>query len=186
MERQKKIDEVSGDLYTGTAVLGTPDNSPNWRIFKTDATGNDTDYLYPTDETGVGSSKEKFKWSDRLLLNFSATRDVTAPTLASAARNSNTQLTVTLSELANADSITKANAGGFTVEDAVTPATTYAVTAIAPGATDNLVVLTVATVAASQVTGLKVKYTAGGNGTVTDVATNALATNAVGVTISGW
>lgn len=114
------------------------------------------------------------------------TVDNTAPTMASGARTNNTTLEVTLSELAAAASITKANDGWFTVEDAVTPATTYTVSSIAPGATNDKVVLTVASVAGSQATGLKIKYTAGGNGTVTDVATNALATNATGVTVAAW
>lgn len=114
------------------------------------------------------------------------TVDNTAPTMASGARTNNTTLEVTLSELAAAASITKANDGWFTVEDAVTPATTYAVSAIAPGATNDKVVLTVASVAGSQATGLKIKYATGGNGTVTDVATNPLATNAVGVTVAAW
>lgn len=114
------------------------------------------------------------------------TVDNTAPTMASGARTNNTTLEVTLSELAAAASITKANDGWFTVEDAVTPATTYAVSAIAPGATNDKVVLTVADVSASQAIGLKIKYAAAGNGTVTDVATNALATNATGVTVAAW
>lgn len=149
MERQIKVDTVSGDVITGTAVLGTPDDSPNWRIFKKDNTGDDSETYYPIDETGLPSSKEKFKWSDRLLLNFQGTADTVAPTLSSASRTNNTTIEVTLSELADVDSITKANDGGFTVEETGTPATTYAVTAIAPGATNNKIILTVATMLAS-------------------------------------
>lgn len=186
MERQLKLDTVWSDEYVGTAVMGTPDDSPNWRIYKKTVSGSDYTITYPIDDTGLPSSKEEFKWSDRTLLNFQSTEDIVAPTLSSAARTNDTTLEVTLSELADVDSITKANAGGFTVEDAVTPATTYAVSAIAPGATNNKVILTVATVAASQLTGLKVKYTATGNGTVEDVAWNALETDATGVTIATW
>ena len=121
-----------------------------------------------------------------MLLNFASTPDVAAPTLSSAARTNNTTIEVTLSELLDVDTITKSNDGGFTVEDASTPATTYAVTAIAPGATRNKVILTVATIAASQANEVKVKYAATGNGTVTDIAGNALATDATGVTIASW
>ncbi len=116
----------------------------------------------------------------------SVTIDKTAPTLSSAVRGSDTEITVTLSELALASTITKATAGGFVVHETGTPATTYAVSSIAPGATNDLVVLTVASVAASNSVGLTVKYTAGGAGTVSDRAGNALATNATGVTIASW
>jgi hypothetical protein len=116
----------------------------------------------------------------------SVTFDKTVPTMLSAVRGSDTEITVTLSELALTASITKANAGGFTVVDAVTPATTYAVSAIAPGLDNTKVVLTVASVAGSDLTGIKVKYTAGGNGTVSDPSGNLLATNAAGITIPAW
>lgn len=186
MTRQMKVDDITTDIITGTAPIGTADNSPNWKIFKKDVTGNDYDILFPTDETGMPSDKEKFKWSDRLLLNFQSTKDVTAPTLVSAARVDDTHIEVTLSELADQDSITKANAGGFTVEDLSVPETTYAVSAIAPGATNNKIILTVASIAASIATGVKIKYATGVNGTVKDVASIALATNAVGVDIATW
>lgn len=114
------------------------------------------------------------------------TVDKTAPTMSSASRTDNTHIEVTLSELATTGSITKANAGGFYVEDAVTPATTYAVSAIAPGADNTKVVLTVATIAGSQANGVKVKYTAGGNGTVQDTTGNTMATNSTGVTVAPW
>jgi len=114
------------------------------------------------------------------------TFDKTAPTMSSAVRDSNTQITVSLSELAIAASITKANAGGFTVEETGTPATTYAVSGIAPGATDDLVVLTVADMTASAAAGVTVKYTAGGNGTVEDLAGNDLATDETGEVVAPW
>ncbi len=112
--------------------------------------------------------------------------DNTVPTMSSAARDSDTQLTLTLSELALATTTTKANDGGFVVHETGAPGTTYAVSGIAPGVTDDLVVLTVANMGASNVAGVTVKYTAAGNGTVTDVAGNALATNAVGVVVAPW
>lgn len=116
----------------------------------------------------------------------SVTYDETAPTLDSAVRDSDTQITVTLSELAIAASITKANAGGFTVADTTTPATTYAVSGIAPGATDDEVVLTVADISGSIAEGVTVTYTAGGNGTVEDLAGNDMVTDATGVLIPTW
>lgn len=116
----------------------------------------------------------------------SVTFDKTTPTLVSASRTDNTHVEVTLSELGLTASITKANAGGFTVSDTVTPATTYAVSAIAPGSDNTKVVLTVATIAGSQVTGVTVKYAAGGNGTVSDQTGNLLATNATGVAVAPW
>jgi hypothetical protein len=86
--------------------------------------------------------------------------DKTAPTMLSAVRDTDTSITVTLSELALESTITKANAGGFVVTEVGT-ATTYAVSAIAPGATNDLVVLTVASIAASDLLGVKVTYAAG-------------------------
>lgn len=112
--------------------------------------------------------------------------DKVAPTLASAVRGSDTQVTVTISELAKASTITKANAGGFVVSETGTPATTYAVSAIAPGATNDKVVLTVANMDASRTAGVTVTYAAGGNGTVADPTGNVLATDATGVVIAGW
>jgi hypothetical protein len=114
------------------------------------------------------------------------TFDKTAPTMLSAVKDLVTQITVTLSELALASTITKANDGGFVVADTVTPATTYAVSAINPGATNDLVILTVADMTASALVGVTVTYVAGGNGTVSDLAGNVLATDATGVIIGAW
>lgn len=116
----------------------------------------------------------------------SVTYDKTAPTLDSAVRDSDTQVTVTLSELALEASITKANAGGFVAYKTGTPATTYAVSGIAPGATDDEVVLTLADISGSIAEGITITYVAGGNGTVADLAGNILATDAVGVLIPTW
>lgn len=109
------------------------------------------------------------------------TFDKTVPTLASVTDTNVTTLNVVLSELAITGTITKANAGGFVVYETGTPATTYAVASIAPGVDNTHVVLTVADMTASAVPGVTVTYVAGGNGTVTDLAGNALATNATGV-----
>lgn len=114
------------------------------------------------------------------------TFDKTAPTLDSAVRDDDTTLTVTLSELATTASITKANAGWFTVFETWTPWTTYAVSAIAPWATNDLVVLTVADVSASDLAWLTVTYTAGWNGTVADPTWNTMATDWTWVVIAAW
>lgn len=114
------------------------------------------------------------------------TFDKTLISLDSAVRDTDTQLTVTLSELALNTTIDKANAGGFVVHATGAPGTTYAVSAIAPGATDDEVELTVADVSASSLVGLTIKYTAGGNGTVSDLSGNLMATDATGVPVSAW
>lgn len=114
------------------------------------------------------------------------TVDNTVPTMSSAARNTDTQITVTMSEAMAAASVTNANDGGFVVAETGTPATTYAVSAVAAGGSPTLVVLTVATIAASSAAGVTVTYATGGNGTATDVAGNALATDATGVVIPTW
>lgn len=155
--------------YTYTRTLdGTETEGTNAKLIitATDANGN----LTPSADLGSGSF----------------TTDFTVPTMASAVRTNNTTLEVSLSELGLTSTITKANDGGFTVEENGTPATTYTVSAIAPGATNDKVVLTVASVAASNAAGLKVKYAASGNGTVADRAGNVLATNATGVVIAAW
>lgn len=112
--------------------------------------------------------------------------DFTAPTLVSVNADDSTHLTVTLSELLKDTTTTKENDGGFVVYETGTPGTLYAVESIAPGATNDKVVLTVANMLVSGKEGVTVTYAAGGNGTVSDVAGNALATNAVGVAVAAW
>ena len=155
-------------------------------IKKTSVSSGVTTVSYPNGSAKDPTANEEFAWDDRTLLNYSLTPDTTAPTLSSAVRDSNTQLTVTLSELADTDSITKSNAGGFIVHETGTPATTYAVSAIAPGATGNKVVLTVATMLASASAGVTIKYTAGGNGTIKDRCDNSMVTDATGVVVASW
>lgn len=114
------------------------------------------------------------------------TFDKTAPTLDSATNVSATSLNVLLSELALTASITKATDGGFVVYETGTSATTYAVSAIAPGIDDTHVVLTVADMTVSEDAGVTVTYVEGGNGTVSDPAGNLLATDATGVEVAPW
>lgn len=109
------------------------------------------------------------------------------PEMISAERMSNTVIKVTLSEDADDTTITKANAGWFVVKDTVTPATTYAVSAIAKsGSNSNQIELTVATILASAATGVTVTYVAWWNGTVADPEGNLMATDATGVLVAAW
>ncbi|MFC5471841.1 SwmB domain-containing protein [Cohnella suwonensis] len=116
----------------------------------------------------------------------SAAPDTTPPTLSLAFRDSNTQITVILSEDAAGATVTKSNDGGFAVSQTGNPGMTYTVTGIAPGGTPDQVVLTVSNMSASHAAGVTVTYTAGGNGTVTDAAGNPLATNSTGVNVNPW
>lgn len=113
------------------------------------------------------------------------TLDKTLPTLVSATKTDVMHLNVVLSELAIVGTITKANDGGFTVAKQVT-GTTYAVSALTPGVDNTHVVLTVADVSGAITEGLKITYTAGGNGTVADLASNLMSTDGTGVVIAGW
>lgn len=161
-----QVTRTVGDTgYTAiiTAVTGNTQAALDFTVDFTDIVGNSG-----TQVTAVTSGSK-------------VTFDKTAPTLSSILKDSVTQITVTLSELANAASITKSNTGGFVVYETGTPATTYSVSAIAPGATDDLVVLTIADMTASAIPGVTVTYATGGNGTVCDRAGNVLATNATGI-----
>ncbi len=110
--------------------------------------------------------------------------DQVPPAFVSATRDSDTQITLTLSE--DCVNLDKANDGGFTVEEIGDPLTTYAVSGIAQGVDASHVVLTVADMGISAKEGITVKYTAGGNGTVEDLAGNVFATDGVGVAVAGW
>ena len=112
------------------------------------------------------------------------------PRLLNAVYDSDTQITVTLTELANNGTINKANDGGFTVTQ-TGGGPTYTVTGIADdaGANDR-VVLTVANMAVSGDNGVTVTYIegTGGNGTVADPApaSNLLADDGTGVDVAIW
>ncbi|MFC5405339.1 SwmB domain-containing protein [Cohnella soli] len=116
----------------------------------------------------------------------SAAPDTTPPALSLAFRNSDTQITVILDEVAAAATVTKSNDGGFTVRDKANPGIQYTVSKIAPGGTPDQVVLTVSNLSASSSVGVTVTYTAGGNGTVTDAAGNAMVTDTIGKSITAW
>jgi hypothetical protein len=115
--------------------------------------------------------------------SVSLTVDITPPILQNAVRDSGTQITVTLSEPCL--SLTKENDGGFVVTKTGTEET-YAVSETVQGADASHVVLTVDNMTAAGVKGTTVTYTAGVNGTITDIAGNPLATNSIGVVIFPW
>ncbi|NCB52651.1 MAG: leucine-rich repeat domain-containing protein, partial [Clostridia bacterium] len=109
--------------------------------------------------------------------------DGTPPTLMSASLTSSTQITVALSE--DCQNLTQANDGGFTVKE-MNGTAAYTVSATAQGDDTDHVVLTVADVSASASKGVTVTYTKGTNGTIADLAGNALETNTSGVSIAPW
>lgn len=115
--------------------------------------------------------------------NVILTVDITPPTLQSAARDTDTQITVTLSEPSR--NLGKPNNGGFTVKKTGTDET-FEVSGTAEGADASQVVLTVADIATAAVKGLTVTYTAGGNEKITDIAGNPMATDSTGVAIDPW
>lgn len=166
-----------------TAVDGTETTMRFFLAITGTPSGVETIEIKPADGTSIydkaGNAMPVAQTTGVKILN-----DKVLPTLVSAARTDNTHITVTLSE--NCTNIAKANDGGFAVEEKGTPATTYAVTSIAQGADASHVVLTVADMAVSDQKGVSVKYTAGGNGTIQDVAGNTMATNNTGVVIAPW
>ena len=112
-------------------------------------------------------------------------KDLKSPIIQRVERTSNnTSITVILSE--NCTNIDKANDGGFKVEETGTPAKTYVVSAISQGSDARHVILTVADISASYKKGVTVKYTAGGNGTIQDIAGNIMATDSTGKAINAW
>jgi hypothetical protein len=111
--------------------------------------------------------------------------DTVAPELDSALINSDTQISVALTELANPATIDLDNDGGFTVTE-TGGILTYVVSAINPGATDAEILLTVADMGVSAAEGVTVTYTQGGNGVVADLAGNLMDTDLVGVVVAAW
>ena len=109
--------------------------------------------------------------------------DETAPTLVSAKILNRTSVKVTLSE--DCRLLTKANDGGFTVTETGGTAT-YAVTATAQGDNPREIVLTVADLLVSGSKGVTVTYTKGTNGTIADLAGNALESDGNGVAVGPW
>lgn len=190
MAKQLKKDVVSNALtYEWEAELWSATNSPNWTIKEITVSWTVTSTRYPCRSYDWKPTDEPiFTWDNRTDLNYSDTpvKEVINPTLVSAIRDDDTTITVTLSELALDTSITKSNDWWFTVKDTITPATTYAVSAIAPWATDDLVVLTVADVSASSATWLTVTYTKWWDWTVEDLNWNLLLTNTTWVLIEAW
>ena len=122
-----KLDN-SGNL-TWNTFLGGSGEEESGNSIAVDGSGNV--YVTGHSETTWGSPVRAYTSSSDA---FVAKLDYhTPPTVSSAARDSDTQITVTLSDLADAATITKANDGGFTVTE-TGGAPTYAVSAINPGA----------------------------------------------------
>ncbi|MEE8152057.1 MAG: LamG domain-containing protein, partial [candidate division NC10 bacterium] len=169
---------IGGVTVTGM-VTGTSDDDTITLTLTdgTEASGTDVKDVLYTAATGLLTDIAGNALADVLSGGVSEV-DGAAPILLSAVRDSDTQITVTLSELAASASITKANDGGFTVTQ-TGGGPTYAVSAINPGATDDLVVLTVADMAVSGSAGVTVTYATGVNGTVEELASNTLSTSAI-------
>jgi|GEM_PF-2442639 len=109
--------------------------------------------------------------------------DTDVPTLVSASRTSDTRLTVALSE--DCLNLMKSNDGGFTVTE-TNGTVTYAVTSTIEGDDTSHITLFVDDISASRAKGITVTYTAGTNGTITDMVYKALETDTVGVNAPAW
>lgn len=109
--------------------------------------------------------------------------DAVIPTLTGTVRTDDTHITVTLSE--PCQNLVKTNDGGFTVRKTGT-LTAYTVFATAQGTDNSHVVLTVADMDSAGTAGVTVTYASGTNGTIADLAGNALASDSGGKTISAW
>lgn len=190
MAKQTNTDVVSNALtYEWEAELWMATDSPNWTLKEITVSWTVTSTKYPCNlQDWKPTDAPLFKWDNRTDYNYSFVKvdETTHPTLVSATRDDATTITVTLSELALATSITKANAWWFTVYETWTPTTEYAVSAIAPWATNDLVELTVADTSASDLAWLTVTYTKGWNWTIEDLSWNLLLTNATWVVIPAW
>lgn len=112
--------------------------------------------------------------------------DRTAPTLVSAVRDSDTQITVSFSEDLDVSTITKLNDWWFDVVNTGIPSIHYSISAINPWLTNDRVILTVSNIGVAQFDGVTVKYTQWWNWTVSDVAWNLMVTDATWVLIASW
>ncbi|MDD3363508.1 MAG: S-layer homology domain-containing protein [Syntrophomonas sp.] len=110
--------------------------------------------------------------------------DTTTPVINNAAFTDNTHITIVLNE--ECTNIAKGNNGGFTVYETGASAVTYAVGSIAQGTDAGHVVLTVTDMGVSGQEGVTVKYSAGENGTIQDLAGNAMVSNEEGRSIAAW
>ncbi len=136
---------------------------------------------------GGASIKDSVGNNAVLTLNIGSTADIyvdgVLPTMTGAVRDSDTQITVSLSE--NCTPLTHSNDGGFSVTE-IGSGAAYTVSATAPGDDASHIVLTVADMGKSGKEGVLVKYTAGGNGDIQDTAGNLMASDATGQAIAGW
>ncbi|GAB5526714.1 MAG: hypothetical protein Roseis2KO_45860 [Roseivirga sp.] len=156
-----------------------------------DATANDANIVLTVADlsTAVGDLTVTYANNNGEIIDFGGNElatdatgvtidtDATAPTLASATRDNNTQITVTFSEKVQTNG---GNPTDFTVVDGI--GTNFAVSAQADGtANDTDIVLTVADLSGA-VGDLEVTYT-NNNNEINDFGGNSLATDATGVSI---
>lgn len=178
------IKKTDGEtVETATAIDGT-ETTVRFFLTVTDTpNGAETIEIRPADEISVYNVMGNAMAAEETggIKNL---KDQKPPVIERVEKTSNTSITVILSE--DCTNIDKDNDGGFTVEETGNPAITYAVSSIAQGSDARHVILTVANISASSKKGVKIKYTAGGNGTIQDIAGNIMATNDTGLTIAAW
>ncbi|MCK4458317.1 MAG: hypothetical protein KAU52_01150, partial [Methanosarcinales archaeon] len=172
------------EIGTSTAVIGTGETT--FYVVATLAAAPGDTHNFSVNLTDGGIVASTGAVTTTLLDGTAiATIDTAAPTLSSAARDTDTQINVTMSESVTA--LDTGSDGGFIVAKNGAPGTTYTVSAIAAGGSAEFVILTVADMATSGAAGVNVTYNAtDANGTITDIAGNDLATDATGVTIAAW
>ncbi len=110
--------------------------------------------------------------------------DTEEPGIASVTRVDDVTLTVTFTEAVEA--FDRADDAGFSVTETGDPSIGYAVKAARTSADGLSATLTVDGLGPSAKEGITVTYTAGGNGTIADIAGNPLASTATGLTIDPW
>lgn len=178
------IKKTDGEtVETATAIDGT-ETTVRFFLTVTDTpNGAETIEIRPADEISVYNVMGNAMAAEETggIKNL---KDQKPPVIERVEKTSNTSITVILSE--DCTNIDKDNDGGFTVEETGNPAITYAVSSIVQGSDARHVILTVANISSSSQKGLKIKYTAGGNGTIQDIAGNIMATNDTGITIAAW
>jgi hypothetical protein len=193
---------LNGGSASGISIVSVKRNDDPRQSYASDLSGGETTVRVFLNVVGTPSGLETFEVrpanefsiydragnasASTLTTGAQALRDKAPPLLTGAVRDSDTRITVQLNENAAAAGLSKANNGGFTVEETGNASVTYAVSGVTQGSDARHAVLTVANMGRSGKEGVTVKYTAGGNGTIADVAGNAMATNTIGRSIGAW
>lgn len=89
---QTKVDVIDATkTYYGESQPGTATTAPNWRIRRALTTGGlvETNFPVPENTYGYPSSRYAFRWSDRAILNYTDSRDITTATLSTVTIASN-------------------------------------------------------------------------------------------------